>query len=123
MGMLFCRHWFLVLQVIWTTNCVTRIQLPEQFIFFQFRACMWALYTYLITLFIVFYEWFANVMRILRSIIIIVGVWFYAIITGFAPPVIRSAAMFSFFAAGEATKPWMVTGLIPWQHRHLLYSM
>jgi competence protein ComEC len=41
-------------------------------------------------------------LRILRSILIIAGIWFYALITGFAPPIIRSAVMFSFFAAGEA---------------------
>ena len=39
---------------------------------------------------------------IIKSIIIIFGLWFYALIAGFSPPVIRSAAMFSLFAAGIA---------------------
>ena len=41
-------------------------------------------------------------LRIIKSVIIIAGIWFYALVTGFSPPVIRSAAMFSFFAAGQA---------------------
>lgn len=38
--------------------------------------------------------------EIARSILIILALWFYALIAGFSAPVIRSAAMFSFFAMG-----------------------
>lgn len=57
---------------------------------------------YYLLLYLFFFMNKSQTSRIVRSILIIIGVWFYAIITGFAPPVIRSAVMFSFFAAGEA---------------------
>jgi len=41
-------------------------------------------------------------LQIARSVIVIICIWFYALVTGFSPPVIRSAAMFSFFAFGQA---------------------
>ncbi len=38
--------------------------------------------------------------RIIRSIILLITVWFYACVTGLAPPVMRASAMFSFVAIG-----------------------
>ncbi len=38
---------------------------------------------------------------IIRTAIIILAIWIYALLTGSSPPVIRSATMFTFFALGE----------------------
>lgn len=37
---------------------------------------------------------------ILKTVLIITGIWLYSLIAGFAPPVVRSAVMFTFLAAG-----------------------
>ena len=57
---------------------------------------------YYLLLSLLFFMKSSKPLRISRSIIIITGIWFYAIITGLAPPVLRSSVMFSFLAAGEA---------------------
>ncbi len=57
---------------------------------------------YLLLLNLFFFLNTSKLSRVLRFILIIAGIWFYAIITGFNPPVVRSAVMFSFFAAGES---------------------
>ncbi len=40
--------------------------------------------------------------RIIKTIVIILLIWFYAAITGFSPSVMRASTMFSFVAAGQA---------------------
>jgi competence protein ComEC len=42
--------------------------------------------------------------RIPKAVILIVFVWFYAVLTGLSPPVLRAATMFSFIAIGNALK-------------------
>ena len=39
--------------------------------------------------------------RFVRSIIVIFGLWFYALLNGFSPPCARSALMFTFFALAD----------------------
>jgi competence protein ComEC len=41
-------------------------------------------------------------LKVLRLFIVILGIWAYSLITGFSPPVIRSAAMFTILATGQA---------------------
>ena len=57
---------------------------------------------YCFLLYLLFFLDKTQKLKILKSVIIIIGIWFYAMVTGFSPPVIRSAAMFSFFAVGQA---------------------
>jgi competence protein ComEC len=38
---------------------------------------------------------------LLRYVLVIIGIWFYALISGFSTPVIRSATMFTFIAVGQ----------------------
>ncbi len=57
---------------------------------------------YCFLLYLLFFMNKTQKLKIVRSVLIILGIWFYALVTGFSPPVIRSAAMFSFFAAGQA---------------------
>lgn len=38
--------------------------------------------------------------RLLRSILLLLGIWFYALLTGLAPSVLRASAMFSFVIIG-----------------------
>lgn len=38
--------------------------------------------------------------RLLRSILLLLGIWFYALLTGMAPSVLRASAMFSFVILG-----------------------
>ena len=42
--------------------------------------------------------------KISKSIIIILIIWFYAMLTGFSPSVVRSATMFSFIIIGQSLK-------------------
>jgi|GEM_PF-1780316 len=39
--------------------------------------------------------------RILRTLIIVVAIWFYGLLAGFSPPVIRSCCMFSILGLGQ----------------------
>jgi competence protein ComEC len=39
--------------------------------------------------------------QLIKYVIAITGIWFYAVIAGFSPPVVRSAAMFTFLAMGK----------------------
>jgi competence protein ComEC len=57
---------------------------------------------YIFLLYLLFFLDKTRKLKIIKAAIIICGIWFYALITGFSPPVIRSAAMLSFFAAGQA---------------------
>ena len=57
---------------------------------------------YMLLLNLLFFISNTKTLRIIRSVLIIAIIWLYAVITGFCSPVIRSAAMFSFFAAGES---------------------
>jgi competence protein ComEC len=41
-------------------------------------------------------------LKVVRLFIVLLGIWVYSLITGFSPPVIRSAAMFTILAAGQA---------------------
>lgn len=47
--------------------------------------------------------------KLARAAIIILVIWFYALLTGFSPPVVRAAAMFSFFAIGNALSRYINT--------------
>ncbi len=42
--------------------------------------------------------------KIIKSIIILLIIWFYAMLTGFSPSVVRSATMFSFIIIGQSLK-------------------
>ncbi|HPK05273.1 MAG TPA: ComEC/Rec2 family competence protein, partial [Bacteroidales bacterium] len=42
--------------------------------------------------------------RALRSLILLIGIWFYAMLTGLAPAVLRAATMFSFVIIGTGIK-------------------
>lgn len=41
-------------------------------------------------------------LKLLKTAIILVTIWFYSLITGFSPSVLRSAAMFTFILAGQS---------------------
>lgn len=57
---------------------------------------------YCFLLYLLFFMEKTQKLRVIRSVIIIIGLWIYALITGFSPPVIRSALMFTFFAIGQS---------------------
>jgi competence protein ComEC len=43
-----------------------------------------------------------TITRIVRVLLLLAGLWFYAVFTGFSPPVVRTTAMFSFVCIGSA---------------------
>ncbi|MFT6815197.1 MAG: competence protein ComEC [Sphingobacteriales bacterium] len=59
-------------------------------------------FVFLILSQVFFFLNYSSKTKILKVIIVLLGIWFYALITGLSPSVCRAATMFSFFALGDA---------------------